>query len=232
VTFRELYRLRDVGREARTDELTGLPNRRGLLGRAGRELAEASSDRPLALLLLDLDGFKEVNDGLGHHAGDDLLRQVGARLRPLLRPGDTLARLGGDEFAVLLPGTGPAGAELVAGRLSGGLGSPFRVGDVRLHVGGSFGVAAAPDQAGTVDELLRCADVAMYAAKAGASAVEVYRATGAGASGDRLRVMEELRTALAADELLVPSRPPTSRTSTSRPRSRRPSRGTGSRRGR
>jgi diguanylate cyclase len=207
VTFRELRSLRDVGREARTDELTGLPNRRGLLERVERELADVSTDRPLALLLLDLDGFKEVNDGLGHHAGDDLLRQVGSRLRPLLRPADTLARLGGDEFAVLLPDTGPDNAEVVAHKLSRGLGAPFSVGDVRLHVGGSFGVAAAPDLAGTVEELLRCADVAMYAAKDGPSTVEVYRAAGAGGSGDRLRVMEELRNALTTDELLVHLQP-------------------------
>jgi diguanylate cyclase (GGDEF)-like protein len=207
VTFREVYRLREVGREARTDELTGLPNRRALLELADRALADATAQRPLALVLLDLDGFKEVNDGLGHYAGDDLLRQVGSRLAGSLRPQDTLARLGGDEFAVLLPGTPLAVAREAAMSLSSSLDGAFRVGDVRLHVGGSFGIATAPVPAGTVTELLRCADVAMYAAKDGAVKVQVYAADGAGGSADRLRSMEELRTALDVGELLVHLQP-------------------------
>jgi diguanylate cyclase len=207
LTFRELYRLRDVGREARTDELTGLPNRRALLELAERALQAATSERPLTLVLLDLDGFKEVNDGLGHYAGDDLLRQVGTRLAGVLRPHDHLARLGGDEFAVLLPGTPLVEAREVAAGLSSSLDGAFRVGDVRLHVGGSFGIATAPVPAGTVSELLRCADVAMYAAKDASGGVQVYTADARGGSGDRLRVMEELRTALDVGELLVHLQP-------------------------
>ena len=96
-------RFHEVEQQARTDELTGLANRRALLDTAARVLTTASARRPAALLLLDLDGFKEVNDSLGHAAGDHLLRQIGPRLQPALRPGELLARLGGDEFAVLLP---------------------------------------------------------------------------------------------------------------------------------
>lgn len=96
VTFREVRNFYEVRAQVHTDELTGLPNRRVLLARAEQVLHEAGTATPAALLLLDLDGFKEVNDGFGHHAGDALLRQIGSRPEGLLRPGDVLARLGGD----------------------------------------------------------------------------------------------------------------------------------------
>src|SRR3712207_6467639 len=154
------------------------------------------------MLLLDLDGFKEVNDSLGHHAGDHLLRQVGPRLRPALRSGDVLARLGGDEFAVLVPEAGIDEAEGLAERLRQLLLQPITVEGIRLHVGVSIGVASAPVPAATVEELLRCADVAMYAAKAGRTGVHVYVPDPRGGTGDRLRTMEELRTALERDDQL------------------------------
>src|SRR3712207_424600 len=146
------------------------------------------------MLLLDLDGFKEVNDSLGHHAGDQLLRQVGPRLRPALRTGDQLARLGGDEFAVLLPDAGLDEAEALAVRLRELILRPVTVEGIRLHVGVSIGVASAPVPAATVEELLRCADVAMYAAKAGRTGVDVYVPHPHGGTGDRPRRVEGLRT--------------------------------------
>ena len=203
VTFREVRAFHEVKQQARTDELTGLANRRALLEETARVLTTASARRPAALLLLDLDGFKEVNDSLGHHAGDQLLRQVGPRLRPALRPGEVLARLGGDEFAVLLPAAGLDEAEERAARLRKLITQPFDVEDIRLHVGVSIGVATAPVPAATVQELLRCADVAMYAAKSGREGVHVYVPDPHGGSGDRLRTMEELRTALVDGELEV-----------------------------
>jgi diguanylate cyclase (GGDEF)-like protein len=203
VTFREVRSFQEVRQEARTDELTGLPNRRALLERAQAVLAEATARTPAALLLLDLDGFKEVNDSLGHHAGDQLLRQVGPRLYAVLGPLDHVARLGGDEFAVLLPGAGLDEAQDVARQLREHILEPFTVEGVRLHVGVSIGVSTAPVPAATVEELLRCADVAMYAAKSGHEGVHVYLPSPDGGSGDRLRTMEELRTALASDELVV-----------------------------
>jgi diguanylate cyclase (GGDEF)-like protein len=203
VTFREVRSYNEVREQARTDELTGLPNRRALLERATAVLATASSRSPAALLLLDLDGFKEVNDGLGHSAGDELLRQVGPRLRGGLRPGDLLARLGGDEFAVLLPGTGLDDAQACAAVLRELLLQPFTVEGIRLHIGVSIGVSTAPVPAANVTELLRCADVAMYDAKTGREGVHVYVPDPHGGTGDRLRTMEELRTALDRGELRV-----------------------------
>jgi diguanylate cyclase len=205
VTFHEVRGYNQVKQEARTDELTGLANRRALLERAQRVVASATARRPAALLLLDLDGFKEVNDSLGHPAGDDLLRQIGPRLRGSLRGGDVLARLGGDEFAVLLPAAGIEEAEVLAERLRGLLLEPFTVTGVRLHVGVSIGVATTPAPATTVQELLHCADVAMYSAKSAREGVHVYvpdPVTGTTGS-DRLRTMEELRTALTENELAV-----------------------------
>jgi diguanylate cyclase (GGDEF)-like protein len=207
VTFREVRAFNEVKQQARTDELTGLANRRALLETAGRVLASASARRPAALLLLDLDGFKEVNDSLGHTAGDQLLRQVGPRLLPALRDGELLARLGGDEFAVLLPEAGLDEAQQRAERLRKLMLQPFPVEDIRLHVGVSIGVATAPVPAATVQEMLRCADVAMYAAKSAREGVHVYVPDPHGGSGDRLRTMEELRTALQSDQLVVHLQP-------------------------
>jgi diguanylate cyclase (GGDEF)-like protein len=202
ITFREVRAFNEVREQARTDELTGLPNRRALFEQVNAVLATASAQRPAAMLLLDLDGFKEVNDSLGHHAGDHLLRQIGPRLRPALRTGDVLARLGGDEFAVLLPDAGLDEAQQLAERLRNLLLKPMTVEGIRLHVGVSIGVASAPVPAATVEELLRCADVAMYAAKAGRHGVHVYVPDPRGGSIDRLRTMEELRTALECDDQL------------------------------
>ncbi|MGY1668454.1 putative bifunctional diguanylate cyclase/phosphodiesterase [Geodermatophilus sp. SYSU D00696] len=207
VTFREVRTFTAVRQEARTDELTGLPNRRALLETARRVLAVATTTRPAALLLLDLDGFKEVNDSLGHGAGDQLLRQVGPRLAPALRPGEVLARLGGDEFAVLLPRADLGTAAERAGVVHDLLRRPFTVDGIRLHVGVSIGVSTAPVPADDVQELLRCADVAMYAAKTERTGVHVYVPDPSSGSGERLRTMEELRTALVAGELDVHLQP-------------------------
>jgi diguanylate cyclase (GGDEF)-like protein len=210
VTFREVRSFNEVQREARTDELTGLANRRALLERAKRIVASAGASRPAALLLLDLDGFKEVNDSLGHAAGDDLLRQVGPRLRPALRRDDVLARLGGDEFAVLLPATGLEQAQALAHRLRELLLQPFTVDGIRLHVGVSIGVSTTPIPAASMPELLRCADIAMYTAKSARAGVRAYIPDPlSGAGGDRLRTMEELRTALTEDQLVVFLQPQT-----------------------
>ncbi len=207
VTFREVRAFHEVKEQARTDELTGLPNRRVLFEEADAVLATATARRPAALLLLDLDGFKVVNDTLGHQAGDELLRHVSERMRGFLRGGELVARLGGDEFAVLIREAGLDEAQERAEHMRQLIREPFTVQGVRLHVGVSIGVATAPVPAATVQELLRCADIAMYAAKSGGTGVHVYVPDPDRGTGDRLRTMEELRTALESDQLLVHLQP-------------------------
>jgi diguanylate cyclase len=203
LTFREVRSLSDARELALTDELTGLPNRRALIVEGTEALEAASPTEPVSFLLMDLDGFKEVNDGLGHHAGDNLLRQIGPRLLEALDGHSTLARLGGDEFAVLLPATALNEAHDCARRLRTRLAEPFTIEDVRVRVDVSVGVTCAVERPTSVIELLRRADIAMYAAKAAQSGVHVYAAATDGATGDRLRLMDELRTALADDNQIV-----------------------------
>ncbi|WP_345770332.1 putative bifunctional diguanylate cyclase/phosphodiesterase [Blastococcus saxobsidens] len=207
MSVQELRGLHEITEQARTDELTGLPNRRALLERTRAALAAPTAGEPLALLLLDLDGFKEINDSLGHAAGDDLLRMIGPRLAPELGRGELLARLGGDEFAVLLPGAGLDDALLRAERLRALVLEPFVVHGVRLHVGVSVGVATGPVPAATVIELLRCADAAMYEAKNARDGVRSYVPDVRSGGGDRLRTMEDLRTALDEGQLVVHLQP-------------------------
>jgi len=144
---------------ADTDPLTGLPNRRALTAEVLVRLADQSRHR--ALLLLDLDKFKEVNDSLGHHVGDQLLVQVGTRLSDQLRTSDMLARLGGDEFAVLLDDVGHDAAIDVADKLRGALDEPFTLEEVALHTSVSVGIALFPDHGLDLGTLLRKADIAM-----------------------------------------------------------------------
>jgi diguanylate cyclase (GGDEF)-like protein len=209
LTFRELRRLRDAGREARTDDLTGLPNRRALHESLELAFARATPQRPATVLLLDLDGFKQVNDRHGHAAGDELLREVGTRLSGVLRPAGTVFRLGGDEFAVLLPDTGQDAARGVAVGLLDQLARPFDVGPEPrpepVAVGGSIGVATVPGESRTVDELLQRADDAMYVAKDTADGVRVH-VDGAGRE-EWLREAADLRSALDRGDVTVHLRP-------------------------
>jgi diguanylate cyclase (GGDEF)-like protein/PAS domain S-box-containing protein len=162
ITERALYQ-EQLTQQAFQDPLTGLPNRARLFERLDLALAQRGSS--VGLLFLDLDGFKQVNDTLGHDAGDELLRQVGARFAGCLRDGDTLARLGGDEFVVLLPGAVADDAALVAQRLEACLADSFVLAAGTATVGVSVGVAARPGGQSTPEDLLREADAAMYRAK-------------------------------------------------------------------
>jgi diguanylate cyclase (GGDEF)-like protein/PAS domain S-box-containing protein len=154
-------------RQAMTDALTGLPNRRLLYDRAGQAISMALRDGSgLALLMMDLDGFKAVNDVYGHSVGDRLLREVADRLRAVTRDADTIARLGGDEFAILLRGgTGEAGAISICDRILRSFEPPAHIDGVDVPVRGSIGVALYPDHGKDVESMLRAADQAMYQAK-------------------------------------------------------------------
>jgi diguanylate cyclase (GGDEF)-like protein len=207
LTFREVRLLAESHRQALTDDLTGLGNRRLLYRQLDTALAHRDERRAVALLIVDLDRFKEVNDALGHHMGDQLLRQIGPRLASHLRRDDLLVRLGGDEFAVLLADTDPESATGVAQRLLDGLAEPFALEGVALHVDASIGLALCPDHADTATALLQRADVAMYQAKAGHHGWQAYAFVGQHQARDRLQTIEDLRAALAGDELVLHYQP-------------------------
>ncbi len=196
-------------RQAREDHLTGLPNRAALHA-AGRD-ALGSSSRPGrtgALLLIDLDRFKEVNDTLGHDQGDHLLREVAQRLRDVLRPSDVLARLGGDEFAILVRDLPERSATAdIAGRIEHALRRPFDLAGVAVELGASIGIALYPDHGDDLTTLLRRADVAMYEAKRARVGVCTYDRATDPYSPERLALVAELRTAIDNDELVLHFQP-------------------------
>jgi diguanylate cyclase (GGDEF)-like protein/PAS domain S-box-containing protein len=203
VTERLELQLR-LAHQATHDALTGLPNRAAVLARGEELLVETTG---LAVLLMDLDRFKEVNDTLGHDYGDRLLAQVGPRLRPLVRDVDMVARLGGDEFAVLLPDVTAAEARTAAERLHAALGTPFLVDGLALDVDVSIGIAVSGNGAADVGTLLRQADIAMYAAKEQQDGVQVYDPRADGNDRSRLVLLSELRRGLAAGQLVVHYQP-------------------------
>jgi len=200
-------------RQSITDELTGLGNRRQLshlfasLQASGDDIVgERASQRTVAVLFVDLDRFKEVNDSFGHGVGDELLKQIGPRLASSLRYGDTLVRLGGDEFAVVLPDTDEDQAFRVAQRIVSSLDQPFFLDLVPVHIGASVGVAIAPRDGSDLNTVLRCADAAMYRAKLSRVPVQVYD-SGFDESGDPLHLAEELRDAVGNGELVLHFQP-------------------------
>ena len=195
LSLKVIHRLSDAHLQARTDDLTGLSNRRGFFEQTDRLMLLAQPRHPVGLLLLDLDRFKEVNDALGHIAGDLLLSQVGRRIARAVRPADITARLGGDEFAVLMPDTSPEEATLLAERILLALGRPFTLQTVTLHVEASIGLVNCPELARSRSEALRCADVAMYQAKRTRTRIAVY--TQHDDDPDQLRTVEELRSTIA-----------------------------------
>jgi len=190
--------------QALTDALTGLPNRKSF---AKRTVDAIEDDGCSALLLFDLDRFKEVNDTLGHHVGDRLLQVVAARLAEASRDGDTVARLGGDEFAVLLPGMGRTEAEEAARRLLDTLSAPLELEGLLVDVWASVGVAVSPADGTDLDVLLQHADVAMYVAKESGGGVELYDPGKDRNSTGRLVMLSELRRAITGGELEVHYQP-------------------------
>ncbi|NLD75656.1 MAG: EAL domain-containing protein [Acidimicrobiales bacterium] len=195
-------------RQALYDSLTGLPNRRLLDEELHRTLsAGPMPGETIALLVMDLDQFKEVNDALGHHVGDSLLRSIGERLTAELDHA-LVARLGGDEFAVVLAGTADEDdARSVAERIRKTLAEPFLIEDVRLQSNASIGIALYPDHARDVSTLIQRADVAMYLAKRTGSGIAVYSAENDRSSIERLTLIGDLPDAAANRQFLLHFQP-------------------------
>ncbi len=206
----ERARAADVLRhQARHDSLTDLPNRALLNERLRQALDRSEQTRePVALLVMDLDQFKEVNDALGHDHGDRLLVELSRRLQHLLRDVDMLARLGGDEFAVLVTrdADGPGALE-VARRISEAMDQPFQLGGITVQTAASIGVALYPHHATDAETLAQRADVAMYTAKRGEGRIAMYASEHDRSSVRRLALIGELRSAIHQDQFRLHFQP-------------------------
>lgn len=200
----------ELSHQANYDQLTGLPNRNLALDRLDQAIRWARREEARVLtLFIDLDRFKQVNDSIGHAAGDDLLRETARRLLSRVRDRDTVARLGGDEFLVICNDAGaPAKQEAIGHSLLQALAAPFFIGDHEFFVGGSIGMAAFPEAGETPDRLLKNADIAMYAAKErGRNTCAIYDPTMDALAVESFRLERSLRHALARDELYIEFQP-------------------------
>ena len=190
--------------QALHDGLTGLPNRALFNDRVQHALDQSRRrEEPFALLIMDLDCFKDVNDTLGHHFGDRLLHELGTRLRECVRSSETVARLGGDEFGFLLTGVDTRETAALVERVQAVLSEPFTVHGMPLEIEASIGIAIYPEHGAGVDELLQHADVAMYVAKRTGARSAVYDADEDSNTRTRLTIGGELRRALAHRELAL-----------------------------
>jgi len=190
---------------AHHDPLTGLPNRLLFDDRLNYAIEQGLRNNQRCLLLfLDLDGFKVINDTLGHVAGDELLRIVGARLKDVLRASDTVARLGGDEFVILAGSTNPDYAAQLAQKILEQLRVPIPLSGHLLSVSASLGIAVFPEHGVDSEQLMRAADMAMYAAKAeGRNRYQFYAEDMSARTGERMLIEQGLRQAIANDGLAV-----------------------------
>lgn len=191
------------------DSLTGLPNRSLFHERAGQAILVAKREGwTAAVMIMDLDRFKEINDTLGHHHGDLVLQEMGNRLKPLLRETDTIARLGGDEFAVLLPHVdAPSTTLQVAEKIQKALEKPFYIQGLALDVDASVGIALFPAHGKDIHALLRRADIAMYAAKQTGTGKQIYTEEIDDHNPDKLGLGGDLRNAIERNELLLHFQP-------------------------
>jgi diguanylate cyclase (GGDEF)-like protein len=198
-----------VRHQAHHDPLTGLPNRTQLLERASAMLDDPSlKGQPLAVLLVDLDRFKDVNDVLGHASGDLLLSRVGPLMASAVRGEDVLCRLGGDEFAAVLPRCDEATAVMVAKRLLELISVTMDIDGVLLNVEASVGIAVTTEFGeGDIDKLLQHADIAMYTAKRARCGYQVYEADQDTSTRERLNLLGEMRQALVNDEFVMHYQP-------------------------
>jgi diguanylate cyclase (GGDEF)-like protein len=205
LTFYENTALHATRELALTDELTGLANRRQFHERLAEELA--TDGATLAVAMVDLDRFKELNDTLGHHAGDQLLALLGPRLQEAVGEHGLVARLGGDEFALLLPGAGLARASDVGRRVGIALQHPFEIEGLEVVMDASVGAALAPEHGTEAQALLQRADIAMYQAKDARTGFQPYDPSRDRHSRERLTLIAELRHALERDELILHYQP-------------------------
>ena len=198
-----------IQRLAHYDSLTGLPNRILLADRVNLALSRMErSGEKLALIFLDLDRFKNVNDSLGHRVGDELLIQVARRLKELLREEDTVSRLGGDEFILVLPAADADGAAHVAGKVLKALSAPYRIEQYELAVTPSMGIAMYPDDGGSYEALSMCADTAMYRAKQSGRQTFRFFTREMQERSDRTLLLENaLRRALELNQLYLHYQP-------------------------
>jgi diguanylate cyclase (GGDEF)-like protein len=208
VTLRIRRQMEEIEYRALYDELTGLPNRTLFRDRIEQAILTARrAGTSVAVMLIDLDRFKEINNALGHDTGDLLLQELGARLGAELRASETFARLGGDEFGILLQTAAAADATLLGTRIQIALETPFALRGLPLEVAASIGVAVYPDHGEDVDTLLQHADVAMYVAKESHAGTAVYDAEQDTNDADRLALAGELRRAIENEELVVHFQP-------------------------
>jgi diguanylate cyclase (GGDEF)-like protein/PAS domain S-box-containing protein len=197
-----------LAHQALHDGLTGLPNRVLLQDRLAQAIRMSERDgRPFALCVIDLDRFKDVNDSLGHLAGDQLLQEVAFRLRQTLRASDTVARLGGDEFALVLPDSDAGAAMLAAEKVVEALAASLPLEGHEVAVGASCGIAVYPEHGGDAETLLRKADVAMYVAKQTRGGYALHTPDQDQTSSERLTLVGALRRAIADDELTLHYQP-------------------------
>jgi diguanylate cyclase (GGDEF)-like protein len=199
VALREAQGAAEALRLSLTDELTGLPNRRALLAAADAALAQGG---PLSLLLMDLDGFKDINDSLGHQVGDGVLVALADRMRGALAADVLVARLGGDEFAILAPSNDEVGLLELAQVARAAVSKPMRIATIDLAVDSSIGITLC-ERADTSTELLRRADIAMYEAKESGGGTLLFDTSQDGFSHQRLRRGEELRSAISERQFVV-----------------------------
>jgi diguanylate cyclase (GGDEF)-like protein len=207
VTVRLRRQMEEIEQRALYDQLTGLPNRTLFRDRVEQAILTARRDRgSAAVMFLDIDHFKEINDTLGHEAGDRLLKDLGARLREEMRASETLARLGGDEFGILCIGSAEE-ASLLGERLHAAVQPAFLVDNFPLEIAISVGIAAFPDHGDDADMLLRHADVAMYVAKEARAGTATYHPDQDVNDAARLALAGELRRAIEDEELVLHYQP-------------------------
>ncbi len=202
VSQRVARQARLLATQALHDPLTGLPNRALLHDRLEHEIElSLREDQSFGVLLMDLDRFKEVNDTLGHDVGDELLREVGSRLKRTIRAEDTVARLGGDEYVMLIHDLKPDDAPHMADKILVALDPPFLWKNQSIDISASLGITFYPSQCNDAGTLLRCADIAMYIAKRSGSGYALYDPEQDRSSSDDLSLKSELREAIQSNQL-------------------------------